>query len=175
MFGCAGDPDSDTIDNGDPNCVHECALTDTVAATCTDEGYDVYTCVKCGYSYKDNYTAPLSENLTHSYEFVFKMYPHVTNPYVLAYYECSVCGDTYAKDYVYVDVYDGYNLVFGYGMLPGTTGKYYFSFDELEDFKTYIVKYENTGTGTVFEKLILSGCNGVYAADYNDKTFSSAA
>ena len=37
-----------------PKCDHEYILTDEKAATCTEEGYKVYTCEKCGQDETDN-------------------------------------------------------------------------------------------------------------------------
>ena len=41
---------SDTAGNPEENHRY---TTQTVIATCTQEGYTLYTCVDCGYSYKD--------------------------------------------------------------------------------------------------------------------------
>lgn len=39
--------------------VHKWNKTKTVAPTCTEQGYDLYTCVICGETREENYTEPL--------------------------------------------------------------------------------------------------------------------
>ena len=39
------------------SCQHDYEATQLVAATCTEQGYTVYTCSNCGDSYTDNFVA----------------------------------------------------------------------------------------------------------------------
>ena len=41
----------------DGSCEHDYEATQTFAATCTEQGYTVYTCANCGDSYTDNFVA----------------------------------------------------------------------------------------------------------------------
>ena len=41
----------------DGSCKHDYEATQTFAATCTEQGYTVYTCANCGDSYTDNFVA----------------------------------------------------------------------------------------------------------------------
>lgn len=70
-------------------CQHKSYSEQTVAATCTSEGYTVHTCEKCGESYTDNQVAALG----HSYaeEIV------APNCFAEGYTKhiCTACGDTY--------------------------------------------------------------------------------
>ena len=70
-------------------CQHKSYSEQTVAATCTSEGYTIHTCEKCGESYTDNQVAALG----HSYaeELV------APNCFAEGYtkHTCTACGDTY--------------------------------------------------------------------------------
>ena len=65
-----------------------------IAPSCTERGYTVYTCSKCGDSYKDAYT----EALPHSYKSVVT--PPTCTEQGYTTYSCSKCGDSYKGDYV---------------------------------------------------------------------------
>lgn len=41
----------------DGSCEHDYEAMQTFAATCTEQGYTVYTCANCGDSYTDNFVA----------------------------------------------------------------------------------------------------------------------
>ena len=43
-------------------CEHDFEAIKTVAATCTEQGYTVYTCNKCGESYNDNFVPVLGHS-----------------------------------------------------------------------------------------------------------------
>ncbi|MBE6946392.1 MAG: hypothetical protein E7459_09980, partial [Ruminococcaceae bacterium] len=76
-----------------PEQEHICYIKETVAPTCTTEGYTLKVCAECGEEIKENVVAALG----HDYETV------VTEPTCteLGYttYTCKVCGDTYKDDY----------------------------------------------------------------------------
>ncbi len=57
-----------------------------IPPTCEDEGYTIYTCIDCGYSYKDNYAAMLGHAGQYSVCF--------DDLYHYDYFECDVCDYT---------------------------------------------------------------------------------
>lgn len=59
--------------------------SETVSATCTEEGFTVHTCAECGLSYTDGHTAALG----HAYASV------ESNGYMV--YTCQRCGDSYSE------------------------------------------------------------------------------
>ena len=67
------------------------------AATCTSEGYDLYTCSRCGDKYRSN----VVEKLAHDYVSVVVEPTETTDGYTE--HTCSVCGDSYRDNYIYVD------------------------------------------------------------------------
>ena len=48
-------PLSMTYSENGETCEHDFEAIKTVAATCTEQGYTVYTCTNCGESYNDNF------------------------------------------------------------------------------------------------------------------------
>ena len=80
-----------TVMAEDVECTHDYVATETVDATCTEDGYVVYTCSICG----DTYTEVL-DALGHDYVAV------VTDPTCeeggYTTYTCSRCDDSYVAD-----------------------------------------------------------------------------
>ena len=48
-------------ESGEP-CEHDFEAIKVVAATCTEQGYTVYTCTNCGESYNDNFVPVLGHS-----------------------------------------------------------------------------------------------------------------
>ena len=72
-----------------PNGGEHTYTAETVAPTCTEKGYTVYTCSKCGDTYNDDYV----DALGHSYgELIIETEPTCTED-GLKYKLCSACGD----------------------------------------------------------------------------------
>ena len=70
---------------------HDYVFIESVAATCSNAGYDVYKCSKCG---KILNKSNGEEQLPHEYEFTKVVEPTcLKGGYTL--YKCSVCGDEY--------------------------------------------------------------------------------
>ena len=70
---------------------HDYVFIKSVAATCSNAGYDVYKCSKCG---KILNKSNGEEQLPHEYEFTKVVEPTcLKGGYTL--YKCSVCGDEY--------------------------------------------------------------------------------
>lgn len=55
-----------TEDDSAAGCTHEYDLAESVAATCTEDGYNVYVCTLCNHSYKDQTFAT-----GHNYQFLW--------------------------------------------------------------------------------------------------------
>ena len=73
---------------------HDYVFIKSVAATCSNAGYDVYKCSKCG---KILNKSNGEEQLPHEYEFTKVVEPTcLKGGYTL--YKCSVCGDEYKND-----------------------------------------------------------------------------
>ena len=73
---------------------HDYVFIESVAATCSNAGYDVYKCSKCG---KILNKSNGEEQLPHEYEFTKVVEPTcLKGGYTL--YKCSVCGDEYKDD-----------------------------------------------------------------------------
>ena len=70
---------------------HTYELTETVAATCTEQGYTLYTCTECGDTRKDNYT----EAKGHNYSEYSVAATCTTAGYTV--YSCLDCGYTYTE------------------------------------------------------------------------------
>lgn len=70
-------------------CQHKRCTEQTVAATCTSEGYTIHTCEKCGESYTDNQVAALGHNYTDAVI--------APNCFEEGYtqHTCTACGDSY--------------------------------------------------------------------------------
>lgn len=73
--------------------VHTWQLTKRVPATCTEDGYDLYTCAKCGAVEHRNEVAAFGHKMNAG-EVVIK--PTATTSGVRV-YTCSVCGETMAE------------------------------------------------------------------------------
>lgn len=73
--------------------VHTWQLTKRVPATCTEDGYDLYTCAKCGAVEHRNEVAAFG-HMMNAGEVVIK--PTATTSGVRV-YTCSVCGETKAE------------------------------------------------------------------------------
>ena len=65
---------------------------EVIAPTCTEGGYTVYTCERCG----DVYYGNMTDELGHSYEAVVTAPTCTAGGYTT--YTCSVCGDSYVGD-----------------------------------------------------------------------------
>ncbi len=90
MVSCAGNED----ENGDgAKHTHEFVQGQTVAATCSQQGYTVYTC-SCGETKKDNYTAKRAHNYTQKKVSA----TCIAQGYTL--HTCTQCQDSYKSDYV---------------------------------------------------------------------------
>ncbi|MDO4212246.1 MAG: discoidin domain-containing protein [Bacteroidales bacterium] len=83
----------------EPDCLHEAdgvstwTLTSTVAPTCTEAGYDLYTCSLCGGEKHDNPSAALGHDAV--------LHPDngeatCAKPHHDDYYECSRCGKLFS-------------------------------------------------------------------------------
>lgn len=72
-------------------CAHSYKLQ-TVAPTCTAQGYTTHTCAKCGDTFKDNYTATVS----HKYTSSVTTEATCTKTGVRT-YTCSVCKNSYTE------------------------------------------------------------------------------
>ena len=70
-------------------CQHKNYSEQTVAATCTSEGYTIHTCDKCGESYTDNQVAALG----HSYADVVIAPNCFEEGYTK--HTCTACGESY--------------------------------------------------------------------------------
>ncbi len=72
--------------------IHNYVVTSSTPATCTEEGYDTYTCEYCG----DSYNVTTTPALNHSYKVTEQVAATCeTEGYDV--YTCSVCGETYKK------------------------------------------------------------------------------
>ena len=89
---------------------HDYELTESVDATCTEDGYDVYTCSVCGETYTET-----TEATGHTYKKVYTYTDEDTGEIYGYYYECSVC-----KDYYYVET-DGH--IYSYDLTSPTCTK----------------------------------------------------
>lgn len=76
--------------------VHAEFTEKVVEPTCNEQGYTEYTCTKCGFSYRDHFTAVDPDN--HDYQTAI-VAPTCTGRGYTAHI-CSRCGDTYADTYV---------------------------------------------------------------------------
>lgn len=70
-------------------CQHKNCSEQTVAATCTSEGYTIHTCDKCGESYTDNQVAALG----HSYADAVVAPNCFEDGYTK--HTCTACGESY--------------------------------------------------------------------------------
>lgn len=68
--------------------------TEIIDPTCTEQGYTLHTCLKCEYSYKDNYT----DTLGHDYSAQIINATCTEQGYTL--YTCSKCGNSYKDNYL---------------------------------------------------------------------------
>ena len=73
-------------------CEHEYLAGETVAPTCSADGYTIYTCTVCGRTYHGDYV----EALGHSYTSEVLKQPSCNREGVVI-YTCSVCGDSYTE------------------------------------------------------------------------------
>ena len=73
-------------------------MAETVAATCKDKGYTLYTCENCGDSYKDDYT----ELKEHTYSDIV-IAPTCTNSGYTTHF-CVECGAEYTDEYKSLDI-----------------------------------------------------------------------
>lgn len=65
-------------------------MASIVEATCTERGYTIYTCTKCGDSYRDNETAPLGHN------YVMETVSATCTEKGGTVYTCTRCGVKYS-------------------------------------------------------------------------------
>ena len=79
---------------GEGQSEHTFKVTATVDATCTEQGYTVYTCTACG----DEVKADFVPATGHSYEASVVAPTCEKDGYTN--HVCSVCGDSYVADYV---------------------------------------------------------------------------
>ena len=72
---------------------HYYVLEETVAATCTAQGYKLYVCSHCNDSYKSDYVAATG----HKYEKTTTAPTCLEQGYTV--YKCATCSNTYTSDY----------------------------------------------------------------------------
>lgn len=77
----------------EPSHQHEYRKT-TIDSTCNSDGYDLYQCVKCKETYKDNYV----DKLTHDYQIETIAPTKDAEGYDI--HTCSLCGHSYKDNYV---------------------------------------------------------------------------
>lgn len=75
------------------NCTHD-YVEKTYEATCTDDGYNEYTCLFCGDKYKDHYVSAKGHNFKS-----VKVSPDCTHKGYVSYF-CLDCGYSYMDNYV---------------------------------------------------------------------------
>ena len=80
-------------ENGEP-CEHDFEAIDVVAATCTEQGYTVYTCTSCGESYNDNFIPALGHT------FVDITVPATCTHKGYVTHFCTTCGYEYSDTFV---------------------------------------------------------------------------
>ncbi len=73
---------------------HEYELTDTVASSCTESGYFVYTCAVCG----ESYTEENPEDPAHGHSYDVNVAVKEDGEGVTLTFTCSECGDSYERD-----------------------------------------------------------------------------
>lgn len=89
----------------DYECPHIFVQEETVSPTCTEQGYTVYRCTNCYYSYHTDFT----EELGHNYEFSSTVLPNCTERgYDI--YICSRCESSENRNYV--DALDHYVTIY---------------------------------------------------------------
>ena len=81
------------LKNAKAELKHNYVASETVPATCTSDGYTVYTCQNC----KDSYKADIVTASGHKYEAAVTAPTCTEKGYTT--YVCSVCKDTYISDY----------------------------------------------------------------------------
>ena len=79
-----------TVEQEEGEHVHSYVMTEERPATCTEEGYRIYTCV-CGESYEEPLAAP-----GHDYQVSSRTEAACTEPGEIV-YTCSRCGDSYPE------------------------------------------------------------------------------
>lgn len=72
--------------------VHDAKLSEEVKATCTNAGYKIYACSKCGKILTDK--TELEEKLNHKLEYKKDIVPATTVSEGKALYECPLCRET---------------------------------------------------------------------------------
>ena len=77
-------------ESGEP-CEHDFEAIKVVAATCTEQGYTVYTCTNCGESYNDNFVPVLG----HSFVDITVPATCTHKGYVTHF--CTTCGYEYSE------------------------------------------------------------------------------
>jgi hypothetical protein len=80
--------DDDKDEDDSKECKHEYTER-IVSPTVNAQGYTIYTCSKCGNTYRDNYTAKLA--CTHKYVDKVIAPTYTANGYTL--HTCSICGN----------------------------------------------------------------------------------
>ena len=78
----------------DGSCEHDYEATQTFAATCTEQGYTVYTCANCGDSYTDNFVAAKG----HTFQDIIVPATCTHKGYVTHF--CTMCGYEYSDTFV---------------------------------------------------------------------------
>lgn len=88
-----------------PECDHDWQLTDSKEPTCTEDGFETYTCSKCGDSYTNTLKAtghkpgePVKENVVPSTCTEKGSYDNVVY--------CSVCGEELSRETIFVKLAD---------------------------------------------------------------------
>ena len=79
-----------TVEQEEGEHVHSYVMTEESPATCTEEGYTIYTCA-CGESYEE----PLAA-LGHDYQISSRTEATCTEPGEIV-YTCGRCGDSYLE------------------------------------------------------------------------------
>ena len=78
----------------DGTCEHSYEAVQAITATCTDQGYTVYTCANCGDSYTDNFVAASG----HAFQDITVPATCTHKGYVTHF--CTVCGYEYSDTFV---------------------------------------------------------------------------
>ena len=78
----------------DDSCQHDYEATQLIAATCTEQGYTVYTCSNCGDSYTDNFVAANA----HTFQEILVPATCTRKGYVTHF--CTTCGYEYSDTFV---------------------------------------------------------------------------
>lgn len=90
----AAKPMSVTYAESTEPCEHDFEAIKVVAATCTEQGYTLYSCDKCG----ENYTDDFVDALGHTFVDIYVPETCTHKGYVTHF--CTTCGYEYSDTYV---------------------------------------------------------------------------